>query len=245
VFASTSVVIAMLADGAALDDVTGRGSPAFARNLRGRVLVQMGTTAPAWSAALEEDVRAVGGRYVEAPVSGSRKPAEAGQLVGMLAGDPDTVAEVRPLLEPMLQRSVVCGAVPDALRMKLAANIFLITQVTGLAESFHFAERHGLDLAVLREVLDSGQMASAISRIKLGMLLAGDFPPQAAVRDVHYNSELIVAAARELGIASPLLDASNALFAEAERQGHGEEDMAAVVRALDASTPVPRCGATG
>jgi 3-hydroxyisobutyrate dehydrogenase-like beta-hydroxyacid dehydrogenase len=55
----------------------------------------MGTTSPAYSRELEADIRCVGGYYVEAPVSGSRKPAEAGQLVAMLAGDADAVAKVR------------------------------------------------------------------------------------------------------------------------------------------------------
>ena len=107
----------------------------------------MSTTAPDYSRGLEADIVGAGGRYVEAPVSGSRVPAEQGALVGMLAGDPAAVAEVEPLLRPMCERSFVCGAVPQALRMKLAVNLFLITTVTGLAEAVHSAERHGIDLA--------------------------------------------------------------------------------------------------
>ena len=59
--------------------------------MRGRTIVHMGTTSPAYSRGLEADILSAGGRYVEAPVSGSRKPAEAGQLVAMLAGDADAV----------------------------------------------------------------------------------------------------------------------------------------------------------
>jgi len=61
----------------------------------------MATPAPGYSKSLEADIRAHGGRYIEAPVSGSRKPAEDGQLVAMLAGNPEDVASVRSLLAPM------------------------------------------------------------------------------------------------------------------------------------------------
>lgn len=236
VFARAPVVLAMLADEAAIDATTGRGTAQFARNVAGRTLVHMGTTAPAYSRGLDADVRAAGGRYVEAPVSGSRGPAEAGELVAMLAGDPDAVAAVGPLLAPMCRQTVHCGPVPAALTTKLAVNLFLITMVTGLAEAFHFAAVHGLDLERFRAVLDAGPMASTVSRGKLGKLLAGDLAPQAAAADVLKNNQLVAAAARAAGLASPVLDACHALFTETVEQGHGGLDMVAVVRALEART---------
>jgi 3-hydroxyisobutyrate dehydrogenase len=239
VFARAPVVLAMLATAEALDATIGRGTPRFARDLAGRTLVHMGTTAPAYSRGLEADVRAAGGRYVEAPVSGSRGPAEAGELVAMLAGDPAAVAAVRPLLAPLCRTAVDCGPVPNALVTKLAVNLFLITLVTGLAEAVHFADRHGLDLERLRSVLDAGPMASSVSRAKLRMLLDGDLAPRAAAADVLMNTRLVAAAAREAGLASPLLDACHALYAETVAAGHGGQDMVAVVRALEARTRAP------
>jgi 3-hydroxyisobutyrate dehydrogenase len=67
----------------------------FTQRVAGRTVVHMGTTAPRYSEDLEADIRAAGGRYVEAPVSGSRAPAEAGELVAMLAGEQDAVAGTR------------------------------------------------------------------------------------------------------------------------------------------------------
>ena len=235
VFARADVVLLMLANGDAIDAVLGRGEAAFGM-VRGKIVVPMGTTSAEYSQSLAEDVIAAGGRYVEAPVSGSRKPAETAQLVAMLAGAPEDVAVVRPLLAPMIRDAVECGPVPQALLMKLAVNLYLISTVAGLAESFHFAERYGLDLERLTAVLNAGQMASDISRIKAVKLRDREFGVQAAVRDVHYNSELVAAAARRAGIASPLLDASEQLFREAVALGHGGEDMAAVVTALEKRT---------
>ncbi|MEU7564121.1 NAD(P)-dependent oxidoreductase [Streptomyces eurythermus] len=236
VFARAGVVLLMLADEAAVDAVLGRGTPELAARVAGRVIVHIGTTAPEYSRALEADIRAAGGRYAEAPVSGSRVPAEQGRLVAMLAGEEDAVAAVRPLLAPMCRETFGCGAVPGALLMKLSVNLFLITQVTGLAEAFHFAERQGLDRRLFLEVLDAGPMASAVSRMKAPKLRERDFSVQAAALDVLKNNRLIADAARDARLASPLLDVCHALFRETVARGHGGEDMVAVLRAIEART---------
>lgn len=243
VFARAEIVILMLSGEEAVDAVLQRGTPAFAGHVAGRTLVPMGTTSPSYSAGLEADVRAAGGRYVEAPVSGSRVPAEEGRLVAMLAGEPAAVETVRPLLAPMCHETTVCGLVPDALRMKLAVNLFLITMVTGLAEAVHFAERNGLDLRRFRSVLDAGPMASVVSRGKAHKLAGGDFAAQAAAADVLTNNRLVAEAAREAGLASPLLDVCHELFGETVAQGHGASDMVAVIRAIETRTAASRPGA--
>lgn len=225
VVAGADVVFVMLANGEAIDDVL-RGLP-----LDGTIIVHMGTTAPEYSAGLADRVRAAGGRYVEAPVSGSRKPAEAGHLVAMLAGDVSDISQVRPLLAPMCHETVVCGPVPQGLLMKLTVNVYLIGTVTALAETFHFAAARGVDTEKLVAVLDAGQMASPISQVKARKLADRDFTVQAALRDVLYNNRLITAAATE---PMPLLTLCEQLYTEAVALGHGGEDMAAVIKALEA-----------
>jgi 3-hydroxyisobutyrate dehydrogenase len=234
------VVVLMLADGEAIDSVLSRGSSDFAANIAGHTIVHMGTTSPAYSRALEADIRAAGGHYVEAPVSGSRKPAESGQLVAMLAGEHEAVARLRPHLQPMCHETVVCGPVPNALLMKFSVNVFLITMVTGLAEAAHFAERHGLDMNQFQEILDVGPMASSVSRVKALKLVTGDLDVQASISDVLKNNRLIAEAAREARIASPLLDVCHALFGETEHLGLAGRDMVAVVRAIEQRTTAVR-----
>ena len=236
VFARCRVVFLMLVDGAATDAVLARGDCTFAERVKECTLINMATTAPSYSEALEADVRAAGGRYVEAPVSGSRKPAEAGQLVAMLAGEPDDVTSVRSLLAPMCRSAIECGPVPNALLMKLAVNLLLTAIVTGLAEAAHFAERHGLDLAKFVTVLEDGPLASDVSRVKAAKLLAQDFAVQASITNVVENVRLIADAARAAAIASPRLDVCHALFGEAQALGLGDTDMIAVIRAIEQRT---------
>ncbi|WP_322047538.1 NAD(P)-dependent oxidoreductase [Paraburkholderia sp. J67] len=235
-FDDCRTIILMLANDNAIDTVLGRHTPAFEARVRGHVIVNMGTNSAAYSLELAQEIAAAGGRYVEAPVSGSRKPAEAGQLVVMLAGEPDDVDAVRALVQPLCRDSFTCGAVPAALTMKLAVNLFLITMVTGLTEATHFAQRHGIDLALFANVLNASPMASDVSRVKIDKLAMQDFSVQAAITDVLKNARLVAEAARGAGVASPLLDLCHALYGETEALGLGKQDMVAVVRAIEART---------
>lgn len=230
VFDRCSTVFVMITDESAVDEVL---APV---DLRQKTLVQMSTVPPAYSAALAARVTAAGGRYVEAPVSGSRQPALNGALIGMLAGRPDAIDDVAPLLDPVCALIALCGKPPQAMLMKLAVNTFLITLVTGLAESFHFAETHELDVRLLDQILGAGPMASFVSRAKAAAIVAGDFAPQAAIPDVAKNARLVVEAARENGNTATLMEACLSLYAEAEGLGHGADDMAAVITAFRART---------
>ncbi|MCC3765160.1 NAD(P)-dependent oxidoreductase [Glycomyces sp. TRM65418] len=234
VFAACPIVVLMLADESAVDAVLDRDGGNLESLVEDRTVVQMGTFAPDYSRRLAAEVHAAGGRYVEAPVSGSRGPAEAGTLVAMLAGEPDAVAAALPVVAAMCGEHFACGEVPSALMTKLAANIFLITMVTGLAETFHFARAGGVDPHVLRAVLDAGPMSSPVSRGKVAKLVEGDREAQAAVGDVLKNNVLIDEAARADGTAVPLLRLCRDLYQQAVDLGLSGEDMIAVADAIAA-----------
>lgn len=239
-FARAGTIILMLLNNAATDAVLARGTPDFAQLVAGHTIVNMGSAAPDYARALEAEVRAAGGRYAEAPVSGSRKPAEAGQLVALLAGEAATVADVRPLLAPMCREVVLCGAVGNGLLMKLAINLFLTTCVASLAEATHFAAENGLDLEQFGLALNAGQLASDMSRVKIPKLVARDFSVQAAMADAYNSCNLIAAAARAANIASPMLDRARELYGETLALGHERIDMSGVVHAIEERTSAIR-----
>jgi 3-hydroxyisobutyrate dehydrogenase len=236
VFQQCKVVILMLRDGEATDIVLGRQSRNFGSRVEGHTIINMATTSASYSKGLEADIRAHGGLYVEAPVSGSRKPAEAGQLVAMLAGEREVVTFVQPLLAPMCRKTIYCGPTPNALIMKFAVNLFMICLVTGLAEAVHFAHSHGAELATLVTILDASPMASDVSRVKAAKLATKDFAAQATIRNVLENTTLIFEAARTAHVASPLIDVCHALYAEANALGESALDMVAVIRAIERRT---------
>ncbi len=229
-------ILLMLADLDAIHETLGWTGEEFRMPVTGRTLVNMGTIAPADSARLGEALRTQGAIYVEAPVSGSRVPAENGTLVSMLAGPALAVEAVAALLGPLCRSVFRCGEVPRALTTKLAVNVFLIDMLIGLAEATRFAECQDLDLDVFRAVLDSGPMASDVSRVKIAKLVADDRAPQATVRDVRYNSRLILDQARRTGLELPLVAASERLLGATEELGHRDDDVVAVLQALRAPT---------
>lgn len=235
VFARCATVMLMLMDGKAIDAVLARGTPAFARRVEGHLIVNLSTVEPEYSQELADDIRAAGGRFVEAPVSGSRIPAEKGELVAMLSGSPADIDAIGDRLAPMCRQHFVCGPVPGALRMKLAVNTFLITMVTGLAEAARFASAHGLDMRRFAEILDAGPMCSAVSRVKIGKLRDNDMAKQASITDVLKNSDLVMNAAGLAGITMPLMQICRALYAQTESMGFGQQDMVAVVKALESA----------
>ncbi len=224
------VAILMLRNSEAVDEVLERGTADFADNVARRTIVAMGTAAPDWSRQLGADITAAGGRYVECPVSGSRRPAEDATLVAMTAGAAEDVAAVRPLLGHMCASVFDCGPVPNALAAKLSVNVFLITLVTGLAEAAGFAQAQGVPLDLLRTLIDAGPMSSAVSSLKLDKLVRDDISPQAAISDVLMNARLILDAARETGGRTDLMHVCASLLTQAVARGDGALDMAAVLR---------------
>lgn len=232
-FASTSTILVMLANEHAIDIVLQRGTQAFQAMLAGKTIVNLGTTSAAYSCSLELDLVRAGGHYIEAPVSGSRVPAERGALVGMMAGYSDSTAAIRPLLEPMCAKVFDCGEVPNAVRTKLAVNHFLIAMVAALGETFQAARAAGVDVAILQEVLNAGPMASEVSRIKLDKLIRGDFSPQASVQDAGAIARLSFVQAVAAGARAPLLACCIDLYRAADHAGWQSLDMIAATRTLE------------
>ncbi len=233
VFARCPTVVLMLVNEAATDAVLERGTEAFARRVKGRTVVSCGTTTPAYAEALAAEVAAAGGRFVEAPVAGSRVPAENAQLVAMLGGDEEVARQVIPLLAPTCRATLYCGGPGSGLRVKLAVNLYLTTTMAALAEATHFAAAGGVDLATFQEAIGLGQTASDLTRVKLPKLVAREFSPQAATSDALMNTRLVLDEAAVVGAATPMLRLAETLFAETVALGGAREDMSAVVRALE------------
>jgi 3-hydroxyisobutyrate dehydrogenase and related beta-hydroxyacid dehydrogenases len=238
VFSHARIVIMMMLNETVLDATLKRGTSDFQKLVAGHILISMGSNAPDYSQKLSDEIVQAGGQYVEAPVSGSRKPAEAGQLVSMISGDPSVIAEIRPLLAPLCRETVVCGPIGNALLMKLAVNLYLNTMLVGLAEAVHFADAHGLDLTTFKAAIDSGPMSCDVTRVKIPKLILRDFSVQAATSDAFNSTRLIATAARIAGIATPLLDLSSELYRESVALGNERLDMVSVLESIEQRTKV-------
>lgn len=232
-FETCDTVLMMLADDRSTDHVLGRGTPAFGRRVHGKLIVNMGTHAPGWSKTLETELVAAGARFVEAPVSGSRSPAENGQLVAMLAGDPRGVEQLRPLLSHLCRETIVLGAVPNAMACKIAVNLYLIASVAALGEATALAMKLNIDPALFAQVIGDGPVGSEVARAKLPKMISREFSPQASLMDVCKNAGLVADTAAAAELNSPMLGSARQLFESALQSGGPDLDMAGVITAWD------------
>jgi 3-hydroxyisobutyrate dehydrogenase len=225
--------ILMLLNQDAIDAVLERHTAAFAQNVRGKTIIGMGSVDPSYSIALANGIAEAGGAYLEAPVSGSRLPAERGQLVCLLGGDPAVADAAAHLLRPMCKDQIYCGAAGDALRMKLAINLYLCSSLVALAEATNFARKANLPLDTFKQAVALGPLSSDFVTIKLPKMIEGEFAVQAGVADAHASTCLIRTEAARLRASTPQLDVSSALYERAvEALGPGV-DMSSVVAVLE------------
>lgn len=172
-----------------------------------------------------------GAMFLEAPVAGSRKPAEDGTLTIMAAGDRPLFDAALPVLEKMGRKILFLGEVGNGTRMKLANNLIMGGMMAVLAEGMALAARTGLDLSQLLEVLDSGAMANPMFRLK-GPAIAADagFPPAFPLKHMQKDLRLALRLAEEVGQTLFATASINELYKEALASGLGDSDFSALSR---------------
>ena len=201
--------------------------------VKGKTIVLMSTIAPAFSAALAANLAAAGARYVEAPVSGSKEPAETGDLLVLAAAaDPAHIDAVQPLFDAVGKKTVRCGTVPTAMQMKLANQLMLVAYIEAITEATHFAAKLGLDIGLFLEMAQAGPLANDVLRSKAAKILSDDFAPQAPIRHVAKDMGLVCEEAAARGVWVPIAETNRKLFCEAMARGQSQDDAVGIVKVL-------------
>ncbi|MFG2091050.1 MULTISPECIES: NAD(P)-dependent oxidoreductase [unclassified Spirillospora] len=225
------VVITMLDGGETALSVMMDASPSLRP---GQVWAQMGTVGVASVPLLAGFAADQGLIFVDAPVQGTKQPAEQGKLVVLAAGPPDARTVLEPVFGSVGAKTFWLdedGAGGAGTRLKLAAVSYAISLTSVVAESVALTKGLGLDPALLGEVLTGGPLDCVYLQTKMKAMLADDFEPSFAVRTAEKNTRLIHEAAEAAEIRVDVNDAAGARFRRAIAQGHGDEDMAATYRA--------------
>jgi len=226
------VIISMLSDDAASREVwLGRNSALEAAGKRA-ILIESSTVSPAWVAELAEAASQRGVELLDAPVTGSRMQAEAGQLSFLVGGSETTLEQARPVLEAMSKEIVHLGPVGSGAKMKLINNFLCGVQVASLAEGLTWIERSGLDREKALTVLKSGAPGSpllgAISARMVSQNYAVNFLLTLMTKDLLYAQN---EAARN-NVDLKTAETARSLFEVAIAQGLGNEDMSSVIEPL-------------
>ena len=227
--AEADVVVTMLFD---TDAVAATVEPVLSEFRDGAVWVQASTVGIEGTDRLAGLARDAGVAYLDAPVLGTKAPAENGQLVVLASGPSSLREQVQPVFDAIGTRTQwVSETVGDASRLKLAINAWIGVMVNGIAQSVALARGLGLDPQQFLDAVDGGAVNAPYVQLKGKAMIDGDYTPSFELDGVIKDTDLITAALREAGVDATLATAVRDRLAAASSDGHGEKDMAAVVHA--------------
>ena len=225
------VVITMLPTADVVSSVIFGGGVAQAL-AHGAVWAQMGTIGLSATAEinsrlgeLRPDVL-----FVDAPVSGSKGPAEAGQLLILASGPPAAAAAADPVFSVIGRKTVWLGQAGQGSAMKLAVNAYMSILIEGVAEALELAGRVGIDDSKLAECIEGGPLDAPLADAKLHKMERGDFAPEFPLAWALKDVDLALGAAGDGEL--PLLAALSRQWRTAVDSGHGREDVSAARLAL-------------
>lgn len=220
--AGADVLVTALADGPTVAEAV-----RAARPVAGTIWLQsatVGIEACTELAALADEFGLV---YVDAPVLGTKGPAEAGQLTVLASGPAEAAEVLAPVLDAIGAQTLWLGAAGQGSRLKLVVNAWVLTIVEGVAESLALARALGLDPQLFLDAVKGGALDAPYVQIKGAAMLAGDFDPQfplwGAAKDARLIQEAGAAAGVDLAIARALVEH----FDRAAADGHADQDMTA------------------
>ncbi len=237
VAAACTTTCAMVSDPAAARALVWGEDGVLPALVPGKSYVDFSTVDPDTAGEIAAAVTSQGARFLEVPVSGSKKPAEDGTLVLLAGGDRSLFDDLAPALSRLGQKALFLGPAGRGAAMKLVVNMIMGEMMVALGEGLALADRAGLAAGDLLEVLDAGAVANPMFRLKGPKVAAGDFGVAFPLK--HAQKDLRLALALGDRLAQPLAGAAaaNEAFKAARAQGLGELDFSAVCRAV---APTPR-----
>jgi len=236
VAATAELVCTLLPSLAAVEDVI-LGADGIAKAARpGTTVVQMSTISPTLTERLAREVTARELGFLDCPVSGTSGMVERGQGVIFVGGERALFDRWQAVLDAILPRPIHVGRAGQAMTLKLVANLLVALHSAAAAEALTMARRAGLDLGLVLEVLGSGAATSRMLEVRGPLIAKGEFPAQMKLDLFMKDLHLIQDAARDVGAPLPLTDVAERLYGSVASEGHGGEDLAVVVRAIERLT---------
>jgi 3-hydroxyisobutyrate dehydrogenase len=219
IFEWADTLIMMLSGPVAIDCVLEPVLQKQSGTLKGKVLVNMGTTPPAFTQKLVALLAKAGAVFVDAPVSGTQVQAEEGTLLVMTSGPDEVVSRLSPIFNAVGNKVFNCGAAPQATMMKLAVNIVLSASIAGLVEGANFARKADLNVETFFKLLLSSPLRNDIFAIKAKKIIEEDFTPQASIGTVREMLKHITDAAHDIHAFIPGTLTCVSLISAAVNQG--------------------------
>ena len=217
-------MLTMLSDGAAVEEVAGAALDALPDDA---VWLQMSTVGIAANERLAAIAGQRGVAFVDAPVSGTKQPAESGELLVLASGPPDARERVKPVFDAVGSKTLELGDAGEGTRLKLVLNAWLAALIDSLAETVAFAEAIDVDPQQFLAAIEGGPLGPAYAQLKGRMMIERDFPPAFKLSLMRKDAGLVLEASERHDFQATLIDAVTEVFDRAIGRGHGGEDIAA------------------
>jgi len=227
------VVILMLTGPDAVDQVLDGPQGVLAGLDAGKTVINMSTVPPSYSRQLSERLKSRSIAAIDAPVYGSKKPAEDGALVILAGGSQAKVKEMEPLLLSMGKKVIYCGEAGQGTSMKMVVNLLLSIMATGLAEAVNLGQKCGLATETMMETILSGPTQCPLFEFKKPMLLSDTYGAQFALKNMTKDLRFILQTADEAGAAVPAGHVVFQLYRAAVGRGLSDMDYAAVKKVVE------------
>ncbi len=198
-----------------------------------QVFVNMSSVSPGFTLQLGKELAPTAIRYVDAPVSGTKKPAEEGQLVILASGNRQRVQELEPLFLTMGKKVIYCGKTGQGSMMKMFINLLLGIMMEGFAEALNFGRLGGLDLEAMLETVFSGAMSSPMFQVKAPNFKEKQYPAAFPLKHLAKDCKFVVDTAYETGAPVPVGQQLLHLYRLGVAQGWGDEDISAIARVME------------
>lgn len=226
--AQNDVIFVMVSDDAAVKEIFNGDDGLLSAQSDGKLFINISTVSPATSNFINESCKAKGASFLEAPVSGSVKPAQDATLILMIGGEATDYEKAKPALGKIGKLSVHVGPVGAGSAAKLAINYLLGLNLQGLAETVLFARANGVSTENMLTIINEGAIGNGITRLKSGQILDNQFPAAFALKHLAKDLRL----ATEQGLTTPLAAPLYNTFKDARDSGLGDEDVMAVIKYL-------------
>jgi 3-hydroxyisobutyrate dehydrogenase-like beta-hydroxyacid dehydrogenase len=232
--AGADAMVAILPDAPEVEAVLFGDDGAAAVLAPGALVVDMSTIAPSASVRIAERLTDDGFDFLEAPVSGSRPKAEDGTLTIMAGGPEPAFRRAQPLFDVLGERIVHVGPQGHGQLAKLLTNVMGAVNAAALAESVVAVRAAGIDPGAFLDVAQGSAGNSAMVTLKGRPMFEHSFePPLFKLEHMLKDVRHCIAEAQALGVELRLGTLAETLYAKVAEEGHGEEDFAAVLRAVE------------